>query len=385
MIYLDNAATTYPKPGKVVKSISQAMWLYGANPGRSGHKLAMKTSERIYRTRESLASMFDADGPEQVCFTLNCSYALNLALKGISEKGDHILTSDLEHNAVMRPLYHLKEQGVITYDHVETFELSEEQILKNFENSINIHTKAIVCTHMSNVTGFILPIERLGKLCREYQLKFIVDGAQSAGILPISVKRMKIDYLCMPGHKGLYGPMGTGILIVNDRENANTIIEGGTGNLSFSLMQPEEVPERFESGTQNAIGIAALGEGVQFIEKRGMWQISQHEMSLIRALYKGLKETPGVILYTPMPSFPRFGPVLSFNVNGMEAEKVAARLDEKNIAVRAGLHCAPIAHKTLGTLERGTVRVAPGAFNTMEEMDYLLRAIRSVAQKKTVS
>lgn len=383
MIYLDNAATTYPKPENVVRAMSRSMKMYGANPGRGGHNMSVKTAEKIYETRSLIADMFNADGDECVCFTLNCSYALNMALKGTVKKGDHVLTSDLEHNAVMRPLFALKERNMITYDNVRTFGLTENEIIENFEKKINIHTSCIICTCMSNVTGTILPIERIGKLCKDYGLKFIVDGAQGAGIIPIDMKRMNINCLCMPGHKGLYGPMGTGILIVREDDDIlRTIIEGGTGNMSYSLGQPEESPERFESGTQNAVGIIALGEGVKFVRKKGTLKIWRHEIELVRRLYNAMSKVDRVQLYTPEPVFQECGPVLPMNVTGLTSEETAEILNKRGIAVRAGLHCAPIAHQTLGTIEGGVVRVSPSAFNSNDEIDYFIRTIYEIIGTK---
>lgn len=381
MIYLDNAATTYPKPASVVKTLSGAMRLYGANPGRSGHSMSVKTAEKIFTVRKSLAEMFEAGGPENVCFTLNCSYALNMAIKGIVKKGDHVLTTDLEHNAVMRPLYTLKDRGYITYDTVSTFGNTDDEIIDNFRSKINVKTSCIVCTCMSNVTGSILPVEKIGKLCREYRLKFIVDGAQGAGIIPISVKKMNIDCLCIPGHKGLYGPMGTGVLILGNECKLSTIIEGGTGNMSFSLMQPDDPPDRFESGTQNAVGIIALGAGVNFVKKKGMWHIEQYEMRLARKLYKYLSSINRVDMYTPLPSSDSFGPVISFNVSGLTSEKTGVLLNEAGIAVRAGLHCAPAAHKTIGTLDTGTVRASVSVFNNDSQIEYTAEKIREISLK----
>lgn len=381
MIYLDNAATTYPKPDSVVRAISGAMKLYGANPGRSGHTLSVKTAEKIYSVRKLLSEMFDADGPENVCFTLNCSYALNMAIKGTVKKGDHVLTTDLEHNAVMRPLYTLKNKGYITYDVIKTFGCTDDEIINNFKSRINVRTSCIVCTCMSNVTGSILPVEKLGKLCREYNLKFIVDGAQGAGIIPISVKNMNIDCLCLPGHKGLYGPMGTGILILGNGCKLSTIIEGGTGNMSFSLIQPEDSPDRFESGTQNAAGIIGLGAGASFVKKKGLWQIEQYEMRLARKLYKLISNIERVNMYTPLPSSDKFGPVISFNIEGLPSEKTGILLNNAGVAVRAGLHCAPAAHKTLGTLDTGTVRASVSVFNNDSEIEYVSSKIKEISLK----
>lgn len=368
MIYLDNAATTYPKPASVQSAMVHAMQYYGANPGRAGHSMSMAAAEEIYRCRKAAADFFHAPGPECIAFTLNCTHAVNYILKGLLKPGDHVVTSCLEHNAVMRPLQKLSLQG-ITFTKATVYPNDNDATVASFRQSINEKTRLIICTHASNVWGIRLPVERIAALAHEYGIPIALDCAQSAGVLPINMEEYQYDYLCIAAHKGLYGPMGTGMLITPHGTELDTVIEGGTGTNSVSLFQPDTMPDRMESGTQNMPGIAGLRAGIEFVSKRTPEKIFHHEMELVRHLYQRLSDIKGVHLYTPEPTERYFAPVFSFNVNDVPSEVIAQKLNQSGIAVRAGLHCAPSAHEFMGTVEQGTVRVCPSAFSNMNEMN----------------
>lgn len=373
MIYLDNAATTYPKPASVRNAVAYAFEKYGANPGRAGHSMAMAASEETYRCRSTAADFFHAPGPECVAFTLNCTHAVNYVLKGVLSPGDHAVTSCLEHNAVMRPLQALSGTGV-EYTAARVVPGDDDATVEAFRQAVRSNTKLIVCTHASNVWGIRLPVERIARLGRELGIPTAVDCAQSAGVLPISMEDGP-DFLCIAGHKGLYGPMGTGMLLARDGSKLSTVIEGGTGTSSAQLTQPLEMPERMESGTQNMPGISGLRAGMEFVKKRGTEEIFRHEMSLIRYLYGRLSDIGQVRLYTGEPDLLHFAPVLSFNVGEIPSEVIGRELSDQGVAVRAGLHCAPAAHSFMGTLEQGAVRVCPSAFSNMNEMKGFVSAL----------
>ena len=380
MIYLDNAATTYPKPPQVIRAVDEAMRRYGANPGRAGHKMSMETAEELYRCRTEVAEFFHAPGPECVAFTLNCTLAINLVLKGVLKPGDHVVTSNLEHNAVMRPLRALQEKGV-TYTEAQVVPGDNDATVDAFRKALRANTKLIVCTHVSNVWGIRLPIERLAALGHEYGIPIAIDCAQSAGVLPINMEECRFDYLCIASHKGLYAPMGTGILVTPHGASLATLIEGGTGTASISLDQPETMPDRLESGTVNVPGIAGIRAGIRFVKSKGIERIYRHELGLVQALYRSLSQMEAIQLYTPEPVEPYFAPVLSFNVKDVSSETVAQKLNTAGIAVRAGLHCAPRAHESFGALEQGAVRVCPAAFNNMHEIRVFSNTIMKFHRK----
>jgi selenocysteine lyase/cysteine desulfurase len=319
--------------------------------------------------------MFGAQKPSNVVFTLNCTQALNMVIKGILKPGDHVVTSCVEHNAVMRPLNKLEDMG-ITYTAATVFPGDDEKTLDSFRKGINAKTALIICTHASNVWGIRLPVERIAALGKIYGIPILIDGAQSAGILPIDVQKMGIDFLCVAGHKGLYGPMGTGMLITNQSDKLDTIIEGGTGTNSMKLCQPNEMPQKFESGTPNMPGICGLRAGMEFVKFKGREEIFSHENKLITYLYDNLKKIAGVKLYMPRPEKDFFVPLLSFNVDGYVSDEVGKILDQNGIEVRTGLHCSPAAHEFGGTSEIGVVRVSPSVFNTKAEVDKLVETIR---------
>lgn len=377
MIYFDNAATTFPKPMSVKSAVDKALLHYGANPGRSGHDLAAKTAEQVYNVRVKAAQFFGAQNEEQVVFTQNCTYALNTVIKGLLHQGDHVITSDMEHNSVMRPLYSLRSKG-ITYSCAQTF-YDDEQTVHAFRCLIQDNTRAIIVMHGSNVFGIKLPIEKLSKLAKEFGLFFVVDAAQTAGTEPIHITDMGIDFLCTAGHKGLYGPTGTGLMITPCGKYLSPLVEGGTGSASKDLEQPKFMPDCFESGTINSMGVIGLGAGLDFIKKRGIEKIARYETTVARCLYDHICQEDGVLLYTPAPEYGKNLPVVSFNIEGLTSEETTAHLNKAGFALRGGLHCAPTAHKKFQTQEIGTARVSVGAFNTVEQANKLAYTICKIA------
>lgn len=381
MIYLDNSATTWPKPAAVREAMRQALREYGANPGRSGYEMSLRTARAVYECRETAARFFGARGSECVVFQPSCTQALNLVLKGCLQSGDHVVVSDLEHNAVMRPLEALKARGV-TYTAAKVVPGDSDATMDAFRKAMTPHTKLVACTQASNVFGIRVPVERVAALCHQYGAKICVDAAQSAGLVPINLEESGIDYLCCAGHKGLYGPMGTGMLILRDPgDQLMTLVEGGTGTQSRSLLQPDDPPERYESGTQNVPGILGLKAGMDFVSRIGPERLWKSEMEKVRLLYGGLSRIPSVRLYTPLPEYPWFLPVLSFTVEGMPSEAVGEELSKFGLAVRCGLHCAPAAHDKMGTTD-GTVRMSPSAFTRREEVEAAVRITRAVCGGK---
>ncbi len=375
MIYLDNAATTGRKPQIVINAVNNALMNLSANPGRSGHSLSQRAAMQVYKAREKTADFFGAD-TENVVFTSNCTTSINMVIKGVLKKGDHIIISSLEHNAVIRPIFKLQKNGMIEYDIAPVIFGDRESTVRSFQRLIKENTRMIICTHASNVTGEVLPIEQLARICREYDIIFAVDAAQSAGVLPIDMKGTGIDYLCIAPHKGLYAPMGVGVLIAR-RPVDNTIIEGGTGTFSNMLDQPTDMPEHLESGTVNLPGIEGVSAGIDYINGMGISRIYSHELKLVQELYDALSDISGVILYSNRPQKEAYVPVVSFNIAGSNSMEVADYLSSNGVAVRAGLHCSPLAHKALGTIDCGTVRVCPSAFNNKYEINTLIKLINN--------
>ena len=375
MIYLDNAATTWPKPSAVQNAVASALHRFGANPGRGGHGMSMATAEEVYRTRCAAADFFHAPGPECVAFTMNCTHALNAVLKGWLRPGDHVVVSCLEHNAVMRPLQKLTAGGV-TVTQARVVPGDNDATLDAFRRAMREETRLVVCTHVSNVWGVRLPVARIAAMAHLYGVPICVDAAQSAGIFPVFLEEDGIDFLCAAPHKGLYAPMGTGLLVTSRGEELDTLLEGGTGTNSLSPEQPGEMPERLESGTVNVPGIAGLRAGLAFVREKGTERILSHELELMRAVYRALRATHGVELFTGEPDGETYAPVVSFRVRGVPSEETAAALASQGVAVRAGLHCAPAAHAFFGTLETGAVRVCPSAFTTGRDVQGFITALR---------
>lgn len=380
MIYLDNAATTYPKPSTVSEAMRTSVLRYGANPGRGSYPMSIQTNEQIFSVRKKLKTFFNAPGEENVIFTSNCTSALNMSIKGLVKPFGHVVTSCLEHNSVMRVLHKLKKDGMITFDTVYPGR-NDEQTADNFKMCIKPSTSLIVCTAASNVFGDIMPIKKIGSIAKERGIPFIVDAAQAAGVIDIDIEQDNISCLCMPGHKGMYGVMGTGAMILSQDALLDTILEGGTGSESKNFDQPLVMPERFESGTENTPGIIALGRGVDFVNRIGTRKIHIHENSLIKYLYENLKQLEYVELYNEYND-KKFVPLMSFNIKGCSSEEIAELLGRDNIAVRGGFHCNPNAHKYYGTYEQGTVRVSVSYFNSKKDMDFLLNSIKKIAKTK---
>lgn len=375
MIYLDNAATSYPKPFEVIEAVTRAFSVYGANPGRSGHNLSVNSAMCVYTARERLNELFGGYGSEYVSFTSNCTEALNKAIKGTVKKGDSILISSLEHNSVARPVFKLQKSGknkMLVFDVGE----DEDKTVENFKKALKNKPRVCVVTAVSNVFGNILPLERLASAAHGIGALFIADGAQGAGVVELDMKKQGIDCLCVPGHKGLLGPMGTGALLHNGCIK-NTIVEGGTGTSSFELSQPPIYPEMLEAGTLNVPGIAGLKKGVEIVSEYGTKNIFEEESALVENLYDGLKNIKKVILYENYDKR-KYAPLLSFNIENMHSEEVAAILNENSIAVRGGFQCAPLAHRFMKTESTGAVRVSPSRFTSKKDINNLLNVVNKI-------
>ncbi len=369
MIYLDNAATSFPKPLSVTREMARCMRCYCGNPGRSSHALARAAAEKIYECRDALGDFLGCPSPENVIFTMNATMAINIALKGILQPGDHVLISDMEHNAVLRPIERLSRDGRIQYDVFPTFprdsECTPERICAAILERIRPNTRLLVAAHASNICSASLPVSHIGAFCRSRGILLLVDASQSAGHLPLHMGEMQIDLLCIPGHKGLMGPQGTGALLLADGIRPDTLLEGGSGFGSLAREMPEEPPERYEAGTLPTPGIAGLLEGIREVSRIGIEQIHDTECRLIARLIDRLAELPGITLYAPHHS----GGVLLFSADGIPSERLAGELASRGVCVRAGLHCAPLAHQTLLTPSSGAVRVSPSYHNTIAQID----------------
>ncbi len=368
MVYFDNAATSGKKPQTVINTVRLALENYSANPGRSGHKLSQKAASAVFKVRQKISDYFFSSGPETVVFTQNCTQSINYVLKGILSKGMHIVVSDLEHNAVMRPLTALN----IEYTVAEVNIYDDNKTLNNFKNSIKPNTKLILCTSASNVIGKVLPLKKIGRLCKEKGILFCVDAAQGAGVIDLNMDEMCIDFLCVAPHKGLYSPMGTGILIAK-KPIDKTIIQGGTGTDSLSYNQPDIMPEMLESGTLNVPGIMGIGAGIDFVKNKRDC-IYKHENSLVNYFYDSLNSSNVIFYVNPYEC--HCAPVVSFNIGDVKSEIVAEYLNKNGYALRAGLHCAPTAHKKIGTIKQGTVRFSPSIFNNYNEVSNLIKIIK---------
>lgn len=379
-IYLDHAATSFPKPPAVYQVILDVLRQVGGSPGRSDHRAAREASQIVQETREKIARLFAIPRAEQVIFTHNATEAINLGLKGLLSPKDHVLISSMEHNSVVRPLRRLEEMGV----KFSIIPCSREGYLDTsaLKKGLQRKTKLIVLTHASNVTGTIFPIEEIGHFARSRGIFFMVDAAQTAGLVPIDVQKMKIDLLACPGHKSLYGPQGTGFLYVSQEIDLKPLLEGGTGTNSESDRQPKDMPFGLESGTLNTPGIAGLSTGISFIMKEGLKKIWHQESQLTKRLLEGLQKISGLKIYGSLKAEERM-PVICFNLNSIHPGHLAYLLDEMyNIGVRAGLHCAPYAHRTLGTFPAGTVRASLGFFNKEKDVEALLKALKEISGRK---
>ena len=380
IIYFDNAATSWPKPPETIAAIQKYMRHIGASPGRSGHRMSIEAARIIYDIREKLAQLFNVLDPLRIVLTKNATEALNIAIFGFLKPGDHIITSGMEHNSMMRPLRAMEARGVgVTVIPCDKAGLIDSaQIV----SAIKKNTKAIFITHASNVTGTVMPVSDIGRIAREHGLVFCVDAAQTAGSYPIDVAEMNIDLLAFTGHKSLFGPSGTGGLYI--REGLEKIIEpicvGGTGSRSEVEAQPDFMPDRYEAGTPNTVGIAGLQAGVDFVLSEGVDQIKSKEDSMVKIFIEGIENLPGIIIYGQV-SMGQQIPVVSFNIIGMDPAAIALELDERyKIMSRSGLHCAPSAHKTIGTYPMGTVRFSFSYFNTQEQIAKAIGALKKISR-----
>ncbi|MFA5561902.1 MAG: aminotransferase class V-fold PLP-dependent enzyme [Eubacteriales bacterium] len=367
-IYLDNAATTFPKPALVKAELMRCVHEYCGNPGRSGHRLSLEAAEQIFTCRGEICSLFHYPSPEHVIFCHNATHALNLSIQCMVVHGSHILLSDLEHNSVFRPIHTLAQRGLVSYDIFP----HRGDIIQNLKANLRPETDMVVCTHTSNVSGFTFPIEEMGEFCKERGLCFIIDGAQSAGHLDIDLGRLSFDAFCAPGHKGLLGVQGSGFVILKTRRPLRDFIVGGSGSDSLSAAMPTFLPDRFEAGTLATPAIVSLLEGVRYLQKEGLATIGAQHRSLVRRLSDALAGERGIEVLS-VPDNP--AGIVSFNIEGVHPAELAEYLDQKNICVRAGIHCSPLAHRSLGTLPHGCVRVSFGPFNRAEDIDCLLEAL----------
>lgn len=380
-LYLDNAATSWPKPPGVAQETQRFLEEGSANPGRSAHRMSIEAARIVYAAREALALLFNAPDPLQVIFGLNITDGINLALHGLLKPGDHVVTSSMEHNAVMRPLNELQAHGV-TYTRVAC-QADGTLDPRLVEQAIQPNTRLVALNQASNVCGTLLPVREVGQIARRHNLLYLVDTAQSAGALPIDMEQDQIDLLAFTGHKSLYGPMGTGGLILGRRvapSELHPTRQGGTGSRSEREIQPDFCPDRFESGTPNAVGLAGLLAGVKWVQAIGVEKIHAYKEALCTALLEGLANIPGVTVYGPLDARLQTATV-GFNIHGLEPSEVGLRLDEEHgILCRVGLHCAPAAHQTLGTFPTGCVRFGAGAFNTLEEVVEAVQAVEALAK-----
>jgi len=376
---MDNAATSFPKPESVYQAVDYFNRYLGGNPGRGSHHATLKAGSILLETREALARLFNIDNSDQIAFTANITDSINIALKGFLKPGDHVISTSMEHNAVARPLNALSKRGVewTAVPCAPDGSLDPEEIRK----AIKPNSRMVCILHASNLTGTIMPIAQVGKICRDNGLIFLVDSAQSAGVLPINVIEQNIDMLAFTGHKGLLGLQGVGGLYVSPQVKLSILKEGGTGSFSESLEHPEFMPDRLESGTPNTPGIVGLLAGINFIFETGIMKIRRHEQELTEILINGLKEIKGVKLYGPCDS-KRQTAVIAFNIDGVDCGQVSMQLDyEYGIVTRSGLHCAPLAHQVIGTLKQGSCRLSPGYFTTREEIETVIKSIHTIARR----
>ena len=379
MIYFDNAATTMRKPDCVIEAVTQAMCTLG-NSGRGVHSGALSAARLIYDTRSALAQLFGAESPERIAFTANSTEALNMAIKGVLNPGDHVITTALEHNSVLRPLYELEDQGL------ELTILAADSLgdirYEDFETEIRANTKAIVTTHGSNLTGNLLDVGRIGAIAKRHGLTYIVDASQTAGVFELDVKKMNIDILCFTGHKGLLGPQGTGGIYVREGLEVRPLLSGGSGVQTYLRHHPPQMPTALEAGTLNGHGIAGLGAAVRYIQETGMDTIRTKEQELMWEFYSRVKEIPGITVYGDFSTQERCA-IVALNVRDYDSGEVSDVLsNEYGIATRPGAHCAPLMHKALGTVEQGAVRFSFSHYNTKEEVNIAVSALQELAQEE---
>lgn len=377
MFYFDNAATSWPKPTSVITEATNCTIRYGANANRSSHTMAKEAGHKILTVRNRLCKFFNTNDPFEYIFTYNTTYALNFAIKGILKPGMHAVTTVLEHNSVLRPLFSLKKDSV----NVDIVNCGKSGVIEpeRIQHALKSDTKLLVITHCSNVLGTIQPIEEIIKIAHKNGTLVLVDAAQSAGCIPLDISKIDADIVAMPGHKALYGLQGTGILYIKNGTEITSIIDGGTGSESKLLSQPDIMPDKFEAGTQNMPGISALGESIRFVTSVGINKIASHEQKLAEIFYSSLKDIDKIILYGTEDFSKRSG-IVTLNIADTDPGTVESILDKKyNIAVRGGFHCAPLAHKAIGTYETGAVRFSFGYYNDEKQVEYAVKAIRELA------
>ncbi len=377
--YMDNAATTFPKPESVYRAVDHFNRYLGGNPGRGSNKKTLKAGSVLLECRDALAELFNIRDSSRLAFAFNVTEALNIGLKGLLNSGDHVITTSMEHNSVARPLFVLQGRGIewTAVRCAEDGSLDPEEIRK----AIRTNTRLICILHASNLTGTIMPVAEVGKLARENDILFMVDSAQTAGVLALDVEEQNIDILCFTGHKGLLGPQGTGGIYVRPGVEIRPLKQGGTGSLSEFLEHPEFLPDLLESGTPNTPGITGLLAGAEFIKKTGIENIRKHEQRLTGYLLEGLKEIRGLIIHGPADA-DRQTAVVPFNIDGMDCGEISMNLDyEFGIVTRSGLHCAPLAHRTIGSFERGACRLSPGYFNTEDDIRKVIEAVHTIAKR----
>lgn len=377
IIYLDHAATSWPKPPEVMEAMKQAMESAAANPGRGSHRMAVNASRVLYQTRRTLATLFKVDNPNDIALTRNTTEALNLAIKGYLAEGDHVIATMIEHNSVRRPLEYLKRTRGIQVDYISVDAYGQVD-LKEVERSFNKRTKLVVCSHSSNLLGSILPVKEIGELAVRYGAVLLVDAAQSAGMLSIDVDNMNIGMLAFPGHKGLMGPQGTGGLYISPNLDLEPLMHGGTGSQSEAIEQPTVRPDRYEAGTPNTIGYAGLQAAVEKVLELKTDNIYRHEWELTQRMIEGLTSIRGIKILGPKLGQPRTG-IVSFVVEKRDASELAFKLDrEYGIAVRAGFHCTPLAHMAVGTENTGAVRASVGVWTSKEDVDLMVEAMAKI-------
>ncbi len=375
--YLDNAATSFPKPQNVKNEVARCLESYCGNAGRGSHKLSLIAANKIYDCREAICSLINAPTPENIAFVPSCTFGLNLIVKGALKRGDHVLISDMEHNSVFRPIYKLQKSEIVSYDVFSALSLedkSTDSILKSIQSKLCKRTKLLICNHQSNICSYSLPLEEIGALCKENRILFAVDCAQSMGHLDIDMQRMNIDMLCAPAHKGLYGLQGAAFVAFNTRILPDTLIEGGNGINSLEPYMTDIIPERYESGTLPLPSIVGLNEGIKEINIIGASYIREHERELYRYLRDRLLNIKGARVYAK--DFE--GSTLLFNIDDFSAEAISSILSENNVCVRSGFHCAPLAHKSLKTENTGAIRASFGIYNTKSDTDKLLSLLNKL-------
>lgn len=376
MIYLDNAATSYPKPAVVRAELYRALTKYPGNPGRGGHRLSLAAAETVFQTRSAVKDLIHADSEEQIIFTQNATFAINTILQARVRPGIHLLISNLEHNSVYRPVYRLAQRGVISYSVFSP----RGDVVANLNKVVRGNTRILLATHVSNVTGEVLPVAEIADFCLRHQIYFILDASQSIGHREVDVRNISCDALCAPGHKGLFGLQGSGILYIRQGDGLRDVFQGGSGSDSLSAEMPDYLPERLEPGTLATPSIGTLGAGVRWVMEQGVEEIERHEEAFTERMFSLLSELPRVEIFSP-PT----GSITAFRIPGIPSDAVANYLDRNDICVRGGYHCSSLAHHTLGTQDTGLVRISAGAFNNLRQADEVARCVRSFLSEAPAS